>query len=101
VADFRFLDLLLCHSEHGELSNRLASAGLSACRRQTGCRLAARHAGHPNDLTIDEIVISWDTATKATELSDYSVGTVWGVRGDFYYLLDLVRVRPGFPGTQA
>ncbi|SRR5713101_3907915 len=32
----------------------------------------------PNDLTIDEIIISWDTAMKPTELSDYSVGTVWG-----------------------
>jgi predicted phage terminase large subunit-like protein len=51
----------------------------------------------PNDLTLDEIVISWDTAMKATELSDYSVGTVWGVKGDFYYLLDLIRVRLDFP----
>ena len=54
----------------------------------------------PNDLTIDEIVISWDTAMKATELSDYSVGTVWGVRGDLYYLLDLVRVRLDFPALK-
>jgi phage terminase large subunit-like protein len=37
----------------------------------------------PNDLTVDEVVISWDTAMKATELSDYSVGTVWGINGDF------------------
>jgi hypothetical protein len=35
----------------------------------------------PNDLTVDEVVISWDTAMKATELSDYSAGTVWGVSG--------------------
>jgi hypothetical protein len=28
----------------------------------------------PSDLTVDDIVISWDTAMKATELSDYSVG---------------------------
>jgi len=35
-----------------------------------------------SDVTVEEIVISWDTAMKATELSDYSVGTVWGVRGD-------------------
>jgi predicted phage terminase large subunit-like protein len=54
----------------------------------------------PNDLTIDEIVISWDTAMKATELSDYSVGTVWAVRGDLYYLLDLVRVRLDFPALK-
>jgi len=36
----------------------------------------------PNGPTVDEIVISWDTAMKPTELSDYSVGTVWGVRGE-------------------
>jgi predicted phage terminase large subunit-like protein len=54
----------------------------------------------PNDLTVDDIVISWDTAMKATELSDYSVGTVWGVRGDLYYLLDLVRARLDFPALK-
>ena len=53
-----------------------------------------------NDLTIEEIVISWDTAMKATELSDYSVGTVWGVSGDLYYLLDLVRARLDFPALK-
>lgn len=54
----------------------------------------------PSDLTVDDIVISWDTAMKATELSDYSVGTVWGVRGDLYYLLDLVRARLDFPALK-
>jgi phage terminase large subunit-like protein len=37
---------------------------------------------------------------KATELSDNSVGTVWGVRGELYYLLDLVRVRLDFPALK-
>ena len=32
---------------------------------------------------LEEVVISWDTAMKATELSDYSVGTVWGWHADF------------------
>jgi hypothetical protein len=32
----------------------------------------------PTKTRVEEIVISWDTAMKATELSDYSVGTVWG-----------------------
>jgi predicted phage terminase large subunit-like protein len=41
----------------------------------------------------EQTVISWDTAMKATELSDYSVGTVWGTMYDFYYLLDLIRLR--------
>jgi predicted phage terminase large subunit-like protein len=54
----------------------------------------------PNDLTVDEVVISWDTAMKATELSDYSVGTVWCVNGDFYYLLDLIRERLDYPALK-
>jgi predicted phage terminase large subunit-like protein len=54
----------------------------------------------PNGPTVDDIVISWDTAMKPTELSDYSVGTVWGVRGDLYYLLDLVRARLDFPALK-
>jgi predicted phage terminase large subunit-like protein len=49
---------------------------------------------------VDEVVISWDTAMKATELSDYSVGTVWGIKGDFYYLLDLIRVRLDYPALR-
>ena len=37
---------------------------------------------------------------KATELSDYSVGTVWGVWCGSYYLLDLVRVRLDYPALR-
>jgi predicted phage terminase large subunit-like protein len=51
-------------------------------------------------ITIDDIVISWDTAMKPTELSDYSVGTVWGIRGSLYYLLDLIRVRLDYPALR-
>ena len=53
-----------------------------------------------NSRKFDEIIISWDTAMKATELSDYSVGTVWGVWCGFYYLLDLIRVRLGYPALR-
>jgi predicted phage terminase large subunit-like protein len=44
-------------------------------------------------------VISWDTAMKSSELSDYSVGTVWQVQdgGKKLYLVDLVRGRFEFP----
>lgn len=45
----------------------------------------------------DLLVISWDTANKASELANHSVGTVWLVRGDICYLLDLVRGRWNFP----
>jgi predicted phage terminase large subunit-like protein len=48
----------------------------------------------------DLVIASWDTALKATELSDYSVGTVWLVRGETCYLLDLVRARLEYPALK-
>jgi predicted phage terminase large subunit-like protein len=47
----------------------------------------------------DYFVISWDTAMKSSELADYSVGTVWQVRGrgKEIYLVDLVRGRFEYP----
>ncbi len=46
----------------------------------------------------DEIVLSWDTASKATERSDYSVGLVFLVRNkNQYYLLEVLRKRLEFP----
>ena len=41
--------------------------------------------------SLDRIVQSWDTANKATELSDFSVCTTWGVRNKDLFLLDLFR----------
>ena len=43
------------------------------------------------------IVQSWDTANKATELSDYSVCTTWGVIYKKYYLLDVYRRKLNYP----
>jgi predicted phage terminase large subunit-like protein len=40
---------------------------------------------------------SWDTANKATDLSDFSVCTTWGVRDRSYYLLDVFRRRLNYP----
>ena len=40
---------------------------------------------------------SWDTANKATELSDYSVCTTWGITGKNLYLLGLLRRRLEYP----
>ncbi|WP_246412951.1 phage terminase large subunit [Methylobacterium brachythecii] len=45
----------------------------------------------------DEIVQSWDTATKPGQLNDFSVGMTWLVRRGAYYLLDVFRARLGFP----
>jgi predicted phage terminase large subunit-like protein len=53
-----------------------------------------------SELAVDDVVISWDTAMKATELADYSVGTVWGRKGDLYYLVDLIRVRLDYPALR-
>jgi predicted phage terminase large subunit-like protein len=53
-----------------------------------------------SSVTIDDIVISWDTAMKPTQLADYSVGTVWGRRGDLYYLVDLIRERLDYPALR-
>src|SRR5439155_23779158 len=44
-----------------------------------------------------QTVQSWDTANKATELSDYSVCTTWGVHDNRYYLLDVFRQRLNYP----
>ncbi|WP_093032231.1 phage terminase large subunit [Ruegeria marina] len=45
----------------------------------------------------DRIVQSWDTASKAAELNDYSVCTTWFVRNGDAWLLDVHRVRLEFP----
>jgi len=45
----------------------------------------------------ERIVQSWDTASKATELSDYSVCTSWGISGKNLYLIDVLRQRMEYP----
>jgi predicted phage terminase large subunit-like protein len=42
-------------------------------------------------------VQSWDTASKATELSDFSVGTSWRILGKDLYLIDVLRRRLEYP----
>jgi predicted phage terminase large subunit-like protein len=48
----------------------------------------------------DRIVQSWDTANKATELSDFSVCTTWGVKGKNLFLLGLFRRRLEYPALK-
>ena len=48
---------------------------------------------HPGD----QIVQSWDTASKADEANDYSVCTTWLVRGADAWLVDLYRARLEYP----
>jgi predicted phage terminase large subunit-like protein len=45
----------------------------------------------------ERFVHSWDTATKAGELNDYSVGTVWLMHKNEIYLLDIIRERHEYP----
>jgi predicted phage terminase large subunit-like protein len=48
----------------------------------------------------DRIVQSWDTANKASELSDYSVCTTWGIAGKQLYQLGLFRRRLEYPALK-
>jgi predicted phage terminase large subunit-like protein len=43
------------------------------------------------------IVQSWDTASKTSELNDYSACTTWSVEGDKFYLLNVFRRRLNYP----
>src|SRR5204862_1679991 len=48
----------------------------------------------------DRIVQSWDTANKASELSDFSVCTTSGVKGKNLFLLALFRQRLEYPALK-
>jgi predicted phage terminase large subunit-like protein len=47
--------------------------------------------------SFDQIVQSWDTANKPTELADHSVCTTWGVKGPNFYLLNVLRKKLAYP----
>src|SRR6266850_3412323 len=50
--------------------------------------------------SFERIVQSWDTADKATELSDFSVCTTWGVSGKDLFLLGVFRRRLEYPALK-
>jgi predicted phage terminase large subunit-like protein len=55
----------------------------------------------PGDLApFDAIVVSWDTASAANDNNDFSVGSVWGVSDDRYYLLMVHRERLEYPALR-
>ena len=56
-----------------------------------------RGAGSSLPPQFERIVQSWDTASKATELSDFSVCTSWGIHGKNIYLIDVLRRRMEYP----
>ncbi len=45
----------------------------------------------------DEVVQSWDTASKADQLNDYSACTTWLIADKRYYLLDVLRQKLNYP----
>src|SRR5262245_48020319 len=47
-----------------------------------------------------QIIQSWDTANKDTDLSDYSVCTTWGVIRNHVYPLDVFRRKLDFPSLK-
>jgi predicted phage terminase large subunit-like protein len=49
----------------------------------------------------DRTVQSWDTASKATQLSGYSVCTIWGIANKRIYLIDVIRARLEYPDLRA
>jgi predicted phage terminase large subunit-like protein len=55
------------------------------------------YVGAPERSVGTRVLLSWDTAMKPTELSDYSVGTAWLIDKAHCYLLDVVRERFDFP----
>jgi phage terminase large subunit-like protein len=60
----------------------------------TGAIVLIMHRLHEE---FDRVVRSWDTANKATELSDFSVCTSWGITGKDLYLLHVLRKRMEYP----
>ncbi len=54
----------------------------------------------PGKIHGDLIVQSWDTASKADEVHDYSVCTTWLRRGSDHYLLNVRRIRLEYPGLK-
>jgi predicted phage terminase large subunit-like protein len=52
---------------------------------------------HDKPGKFQQVIQSWDTANKETELADYSVCTTWGIQGSNRYLLDVTRAKMDFP----
>jgi predicted phage terminase large subunit-like protein len=58
------------------------------------------YEAHELPVKFDQIVQSWDTANKETELADYSVCTTWGITKTHRFLLDVRRERLNYPNLK-
>jgi predicted phage terminase large subunit-like protein len=59
-----------------------------------------RYAANQLPESFERTVQSWDTANKATELSDFSVCTTWGVKGKDLFLRGVFRRRLEYPALK-
>jgi len=59
-----------------------------------------RYRENKRPARFDRIVQSWDTANKATELSDFSVCTTWGIKDKRLFLLGVFRRRLEYPALK-
>jgi hypothetical protein len=83
--------------------------------KSTGCIIIVMQRLHQDDL-VDHVLpqddwtvlsspaiaeederVPWDTASKTSDLNDYSVCTTWSVERDKYYLLNAIRRRLNYP----
>jgi phage terminase large subunit-like protein len=83
-------------------SRVLTVAFVAALAMATAAGVAAQQAAAPEEkpANFDNILQSWDTANKDTELADFSVCTTWGVTGQTAYLLHVFRKKLEFPGLK-
>jgi predicted phage terminase large subunit-like protein len=49
------------------------------------------------NIEFEQIVCSWDTAFKASQMNDPSACTVWGIKDNNFYLIDCFNKRIEFP----
>jgi phage terminase large subunit-like protein len=80
------------------MANYIATVLTEADEFYVGKAVWFRRYG-PDELPLhfERIVQSWDTANKASELSDFSVCTSWGVAGKNLYLIDVLSRRMEYP----
>ncbi|MEO5938316.1 MAG: phage terminase large subunit [Sphingomonas sp.] len=59
-----------------------------------------RYQTAPARTSHQQVVQSWDTASKAGELNDYSVCTTWLIQNQSFFLLDIFRDRLRYPALR-
>lgn len=89
-----------------EMRSAMGSASFSAQYQQSPLPADGGHMKrswfrsyelHQKPARFDQIVQSWDTANKVTELSDFSVCTTYGVAGHEIYMINVYRKQMIFP----